>query len=69
MIVLGSNQLVLDIFVHSFSGHTYKVNVKVESQLWFKSDADRLLTSGVDDALWCVKVEVVGEPLGQLAKV
>ena len=60
---------MLNIFVHPFSGHAYKVNVKVKSQLWLKSDADRLFTSGVDDALWCVKMEVVAESLGQLAKV
>lgn len=67
-VVLGLHDVCLNLFVHSLTSHTYQVNVKIESQLRFESDANGFLRFSIDDTFWSIKMEILIEDLSKGAQ-
>lgn len=67
-VVLGLHDVCLNILVHSLTSHTYQVNIKIESQLWFESNANSFLRFSIDDTFWSIKMEILIKDLSKGAQ-
>lgn len=68
-VVLGGQDALLHVLVHSFPGNANQIDVEVESELGLEGDHDALFTFSVDDASWGVKLKVLRQDLGQVVQL
>jgi len=68
-VVLGGQDALLHVLVHSFSGDAHQIDIEIKSELGFECDHDALFTFGVDDASWGVKLKVLRQDLSQIVQL
>ena len=59
----------LNIFIHSFSSHAYHIDIKFESQLWFKSNANYFFRLCINNAFRGIKLKVFIQNLWQISLI
>ena len=67
-VVLGLHDVCLNLLVHSLTSHTYQVNIKIESQLWFERYANSFLRLSIDDTFRSIKMEILVKDLSKGAQ-